>query len=95
MSISRVAGSQGSEARRTLLLGFDASFAPNLPTSADSTAIFTSRGLAQRNAGVFLSAVMAAPMFAHPVIADELTYSETALDRASGVILNPIGVTHG
>jgi hypothetical protein len=75
-----------------LLLGFVASFAPNLSASADSTAFFTSRGFAQRNAGAFLSAVMAAPMFAHPVIADELTYSVTALESSSGVMLNPMGV---
>lgn len=78
----------------TLPLGFAASFAPNLSASADSTAFFTSRVFAQRNAGVFLSAVMAAPMFAHPVTADELTYSATALESASGVILNPVGVVH-
>src|SRR5216683_334368 len=81
-----------SVARRTLLLGFATSFPPNLSVSADSTAIFTSRGFTHRNAGVFLSAVMAAPMFVHPVIAVELTYSETALERASGVMLNPVGV---
>jgi hypothetical protein len=75
-----------------LLLGFATSFAPNLSASADSTAFFTSRGFAQRNAGVFLSAVMAAPMFAHPVTADELTYTATASESASGVILNPKGV---
>jgi hypothetical protein len=38
---------------------------------------------------------MAAPMFAQPVTADELTYSETALKRASGVILKPVRVVHG
>ena len=76
----------------TLPLGLAASFAPNLSSSADSTAFFTSRVFAQRNAGVFLSAVMAAPMFAHPVTADELTYSATALESASGVMLNPVGV---
>ena len=73
-------------------LGLAASFAPNLSSSAVSTAFFTSRVFAQRNAGVFLSAVMAAPMFAHPVTADELTYSATALESASGVMLNPVGV---
>jgi hypothetical protein len=77
-----------------LLLGFAASFAPNLSASVDSTAFFTSRGFAHRNTGVFLSAVMAAPMFAQPVTADELTYSETELERASGVILNPVCVAH-
>ena len=78
----------------TLPLGFAASFAPNLSAIADSTAFFTSRVFAHRNAGVFLSAVMAAPMFTHPVTADELTYSATALESASGVMLNPVGVVH-
>ena len=86
---------QGGEARRTLPLGFAASFAPNLSASADSTAFFTSKGFAHRNAGVFLSAVIAAPIFAQPVTAGELTYSETALGRASGVMLNPVGVVRG
>lgn len=67
------------EARLTLLLGFASPFAPNLFTSADSTAFLISSGFTQRKSGEFLSAVMAAPIFAHPVTADELTCSKTAL----------------
>jgi hypothetical protein len=71
-------------------LGFAASLAPNRSVNAASTAFFISNELTQRNAGIFLSAVMAAPIFPHPLTADELTYSETALESASGVMLNPV-----
>ncbi len=73
----------------TLALGFAAPFAPNRSVSADSTAFFSSRGFTQRSSGVFFSAVIAAPMFAHPATAGEPTYSATPLASASEVMANP------
>jgi hypothetical protein len=97
MSISRADTQPSAEqgkAKLTLPLGFASPFAPNRSVSADSTAFLISRGFTQRNPGVFLSTVMAAPMPVQPETAGELTYSETAFERASWVILNPLGVMH-
>ena len=73
----------------TFPLGLVAPFAPNRTVNADSTAFFNSSGFTQRSSGVFFSAVMAGPMPAHPVTAGDPTYSATALESASAVIVNP------
>lgn len=82
-----------------MLLGFAASFAPNRSTSADLTAFFSSSGFTQCacnvGVGVFFSTEMATPMFTHPVTARDLTYSATALEGASAVIVDPVWSRNG
>lgn len=94
-SVSGLPRTHAVARKRTLPLGFAASFAPNRAVNADSTAFFSSSGLTQRSAGVFFSAVMAAPIPVQPATAGDPTYSATAVERASALTLNPVWLRNG